>query len=458
MEPSTWFAAGLAYLVPLAGALQLYRGRRHRRRRRLERVRAEAREAGLTESPSLHPAINPNRCLGCGACARACPEDALGVIAGKAQLVNPASCIGHGACRAACPFDAITLVLGSVERGVDVPVLGPDLQSNVAGLFVAGELGGPGLIRNSVLQGVRAIEAIRRLDGIGAGAGPDVVVVGAGPAGIAAALAARRHGLRAVTLEQEGLGGSLLHYPRRKLVMTSPVELPLGGRLRGGTIGKEELLAFWRETVRRGGVEIRERERVEAIERRAGGFQVRTAGAALRTRAVLLAIGRRGTPRKLGVPGEEQERVVYQLVDPEQYRAQRVLVVGGGDSALEASVALAEAGAARVTLSYRGAAFARARRESRAAVEAARSAGVLEVWLESEVLEIGPESVRLRWRGAPRELASDSVILCLGGVLPTELLQATGIRVETKRGTPLGGALPARRRKAGAWRGSRLAS
>jgi thioredoxin reductase/NAD-dependent dihydropyrimidine dehydrogenase PreA subunit len=438
VEGSTWLLSTLVYVGPLAATLHLYRAGRRRRGaphlRALERARAE----GGAEPASLHPAINPNRCLGCGACVRACPEgDVLGVVSGRAVLVHPENCIGHGACQTACPFDAITLVLGSETRGVEIPRLAPDFQTNVPGIFVAGELGGMGLIRNAVEQGRQAIDSIRSLPGIGRGAHLDVVIVGGGPAGIAASLAARAHGLRAVTLEQESVGGSVMHYPRRKLVNTAPVELPLGGRLPGGQIGKEELLERWEDAISRAGIEIREGERVEAVDPAEGGFVVRTAQTAYATRSVLLAIGRRGTPRKLGVAGEDLPHVVYRLVDPEQYRGQRVLVVGGGDSALEAAIALAALDGTRVTLSYRGGAFLRAGRASRQALERAKAAGRLEVCLGSEVLAIAEGSVRLSAGGRSRSLPSDAVVLCLGGTLPTAFLHEVGVGVETKRGTPL---------------------
>lgn len=447
MQASTWLAAGCLYVLPLAGALHIYRARRERRRREAARTADEAQALGLTEPASLHPSINPLRCLGCGACARACPEgDVLAVVGRRAELADPSSCVGHGACRTACPFDAITLVLGSERRGVEIPMLGPDFQTNVPGVYVAGELGGMGLVRNAVAQGRQAIEAIRAAGGIRAGAGLDVVIVGAGPAGISATLAALERGLRAVTLEQESLGGSVMHYPRRKLVTTGAVDLPLGGRLPRGRLEKEELLAFWQRVVERAGVEIRDGERVEAVRRTDDGFEVRSSRASYRARAVLLAIGRRGTPRRLGVPGEDLSKVVYRLVDAEQYRGQRVLVVGGGDSAVEAAVALAEQPGTQVVLSYRGAGFHRAKRESRAALEAARAASRVDVRLPSEVLAVAPGSVTLRSAGRVEELRNDAVLLCLGGVLPTDFLREIGIEVEVKRGTPLASAEAPRRR------------
>ncbi len=156
------------------------------------RVLEESIASGMTEPASLHPLIDPARCLGCASCISACPENSvLGLLNGKAQLVNPSHCIGHGACKTACPFDAIELVFGTEKRGLDIPEVNPDYQTNVPGIYIAGELGGMGLIRNAVTQGVQAVTSISKLSGIGKSHPLDLVIVGAGPAGIAASLAAK---------------------------------------------------------------------------------------------------------------------------------------------------------------------------------------------------------------------------------------------------------------------------
>lgn len=331
---------------------------------------------------------------------------------------------------------ALELVFGTKKRGVDIPLVKPNFETNVPGIFIAGELGGMGLIRNAIEQGKKAIDAIASLDGIGRGDRADVVIVGAGPAGFAATLAARQRGLRYVTVEQETLGGTVAHYPRGKIVMTAPVQLPLYGKLRFRETTKERLLELWHEAAQRAGIEIRTGERMEEIARDGDGFVVRTDKGSYRTRAVLLAIGRRGTPRKLGVPGEERTKVVYRLVDPAQYRGRRVLVVGGGDSALEAACSLADEPGTTVTLSYRGTAFGRAKPKNRRRVEEYRDAGRLEVLFESNVVTIGERDVVLDRKGESITLPNDAVIVCAGGVLPTPLLRRLGVAVETKYGTP----------------------
>ncbi len=396
----------------------------------------EAREAGLTEPASLHPVIDQAQCIGCGGCIEACPEGrVLGLIDGRAQLIEPTKCIGHGACKSACPADAIELVFGTSTRGVDIPMVRPNFETNVPGIFIAGELGGMGLIRNAVEQGRQAIDSIRSLDGLGDPARLDVLIVGAGPAGIAASLGAMEHGLRFATVEQDSLGGTVSHFPRGKIVMTAPARLPLAGSMKFTETRKEALIEFWQGVVERTGLEIRAGERVEEIARAGNGFEVRTTRARYRTRSVLLAIGRRGTPRKLGVPGEELPKVVYRLIDPEQYRGQKVLVVGGGDSALEAAVSIAEEAGTTVTLSYRAEAFGRAKLKNRERVRRLAETGRLEVLFRSTVTAIHEDRVELEQHDERLVRPNDGVIVCAGGILPTAFLEKIGIEVETKYGT-----------------------
>lgn len=429
----------LVYLVPIAVALGIYAWRRHRLHERSLRVQREAVSAGLVEPASLHPVINALTCIGCGSCVKACPEQpehhVLGMINGKAQLVSPTLCIGHGACRTACPVGAIELVFGTATRGVDLPRVTPWFESNVPGIFVAGELGGMGLIRNAIEQGRQAVEQLhaRRPRGTGE---LDLVIVGAGPAGFAASLAALERRMRFVTLEQESLGGCVFQYPRGKIVMTQPARLPIVGEVKLRTTRKEELLELWTSIAQQTGLKINCRERVETIKPADGGFLVRSSRGEYRTHNVLLAIGRRGTPRKLGVAGEDLPKVMYRLIEPEQYVAQHVLVVGGGDSALEAAASVAEVNdSGSVILSYRGDAFSRAKPRNRERIAAAERRGRLQVMLQSEVERIEPQAVVLKTGDGVRKVANHSVIVSAGGVLPSDFLRAAGIEVDTKYGT-----------------------
>jgi len=424
------------YALPLIVIWFFYFWKKSATHKKSLRILDEAVASGLTEPASLHPVVNHGLCLGCASCTDACPEkDVLGIIDGKAHLVNPTHCIGHGACKKSCPFDAIELVFGTEKRGVDIPQVDEDFQTNVPGIYIAGELGGMGLIRNAVSQGIQAINSISKLEGIGKGGQLDLVIVGAGPAGIAASLAAKSRKLNFVTLEQDELGGTVSHYPRGKIVMTAPAKLPIVGKMHFKETTKEALMEFWQDVVEKAGLQIKDRQRVESIRSEEKSFFVKTADSEYHSRAILLAIGRRGTPRKLGVPGEEQSKVVYRLIDPEQYRNQHVLVVGGGDSALEAAVSISEEAGTTVTISYRSEAFSRAKEKNRNKVAEAQKSGRLNVLLQSTVKQVDENKVVINLPDDEVCIDNDAVLVCAGGILPTAFLKDIGIVVDTKFGT-----------------------
>lgn len=427
----------LIYGLPLLVAACLYILLKHRASSRAAAIYEDARQAGLTEPPSLHPVVDPALCCGSAACVAACPEgNVIGIIKGKAQLIDPTLCIGHGACAAACPTHAIQLVFGTKTRGIELPLVTPEFETTIPGIFVAGELGGMGLIRNAVNQGQQAIEAIHRLRDKAQGDMLDVLIVGAGPAGLSASLAAKSLNMRFRTIEQEHMGGTIAHYPRGKVVMTKPAILPIVGQTRFSEISKERLLEFWTRAIETADLTISYDEELKTIVPDQGGFVVETSKGKHHTRSVLLAIGRRGSPRKLGVPGEDLPKVVYRLEAPEQFDNQDVMVVGGGDSALEAAASLAEETRAHVCLSYRGDAFQRARKKNRDRVLAAEASGRLKILLQSNVTEIRPGGVTLEQGGELLRIRNDAVVVCAGGILPTGLLKSMGIEVVTKYGEP----------------------
>lgn len=442
MTDSTTILAALVYALPLALIFVWFVWRRRRHDTQVRHAVENAREEGLHQPPSLHPHIDPARCLGSGACVSACPESGvLEILDGKAVLVTAANCVGHGACRDACPFDAITLVLGTKEQGVEVPVLDPSFESNLPGLFIVGELGGMGLIRNAIEQGRQVIESVKGVEGVGGAAADadgrvDVVIIGAGPAGFSATLAAKQNGLSARTLEQDALGGAVAHYPRRKLVLTAPVELPMMGRIKMRETTKEDLLELWQRAEAETGVEITYGEKVSAIEAEPGGYRVTSNGAEITCRTVVLAIGRRGSPRRLGVEGEDRAKVTYMLDDPADLAGLHVLVVGAGDSALEAALALADEPSTTVTLSCRGDAFPRAKPPNRAKIADYEEKGRLEVVRSSGVVRIDDETVTLQADGLERTLPNGAVFVCAGGELPFGFLREVGVEMEMMHGEP----------------------
>ncbi len=420
---------GLLILIPAAFHLRS-------KRKASETYRAvlkDAQESGLTEPPSLHPVVDLSLCMGSGACAIACPEKALGVIKGKAVLINPSHCIGHGACAIACPASAIKLVFGTAKRGVDIPQVSPNFETNIPGIFIAGELGGMGLIRNAIRQGTQAVKSIAARP-----RGPaelDLLIIGAGPAGIAASLAAKEAGLKYLTVEQEdSLGGTTYHYPRNKLVMTVPMNLPLIGEIKVREISKEELMEIWTSVLSKAEPVIHFSERMEEITPTGDSFTVRTNKATYTATSLLLAIGRRGTPRKLGAKGEEQPKVVYRLIEAEQYQGKHVLVVGGGDSALEAALDICNEPGTHVTLSYRGKAFDRVKPKNRTRLAEAIADQRIEQILESTVKDITTDKVILKNGEDLIERANDAIIVCAGGELPTPMLKKIGIKVNTHYG------------------------
>ena len=429
----------LVYLIPVAliWFVRVYYFRK--KSERFEAYKQKNIEAGLLEPPSLHPLIDRDACIGCNACAKACPEGegkVLAVIKGKVELVGPTHCIGHGACAVACPVDAIKLVFGTAKRDMDIPEVDQHFESNAPGIFIAGELGGMGLIANSINQGRQAMETIEQKSKKIKGNDYDVAIIGSGPAGFCASLYALEKKMKYVTIEQDSLGGTVANFPRGKIVMTFPVKLPLVGKVKFKETTKEVLIDFWLKIARETGVKINQGERMTAVVKNAKGFEVKTTKGSYQASTVLMAIGRRGTPRKLDVPGEDQNKVVYRLTDPAQYKGQHVLVVGGGDSALEAAITIADEPGTTVTISYRSGGFSRAKEGNQKKVAQSEKDGKLNVILNSTVKEILKDKVVIDQKGSePIIIPNEAVIVSAGGLPPTGVLNSMGIEVTTKHGT-----------------------
>jgi thioredoxin reductase/Pyruvate/2-oxoacid:ferredoxin oxidoreductase delta subunit len=400
-----------------------------------EKIR-EAKEAGLHEPISLHPYVDPNRCIQTGACISACPEkDILGIRNGKATIINASRCIGHGACFHACPTEAITLRMGTEKRGVELPHVNQNFETNVPGIFIAGELGGMGLIKNAVEQGKQAVENIVRSLKKDHPAPYDLIIIGAGPAGISGALTAKKHGLRFLILEQDTLGGTVFTFPRKKIIMTSPMDLPLYGKIKLFETSKSELLELWQSVLSKNNISVTENSKVDSIVTEHGIFKVKTIkGEEYQAASVLLTIGRRGTPRKLNVPGEMKEKVAYRLLEPDDIIGKNIVVVGGGDSAVESALLLADHN--HVILSYRQEVFSRIKPANSMALNKSVAEGKLEVKLGSNLLAIEDDSILMVTKeGAEAtKYDNDLVYIFAGGELPTQFLEKAGIKITKKFG------------------------
>lgn len=430
------------YGAPMLLSLALWGWHQTRRSRRNRALQIANRGAGLAEPPGLHPLIDAAACIGCGACVRACPEtDALGLIARTARLIEPAACIGHGTCAAVCPTQAIALVYGSAAHGFAMPLLGAACETSVPGIHAVGELAGAGLIARAMAQAVGVVEHIvAQSDVRGREAGcHDLAIVGCGPAGLAAALAARAAGLDFVVIDQASLGGAVAHYPRGKLVQSAPMRLPILGDVRLGAIDKDALIAFWRTAIAQASIAPRFEETVLDIAREGAVHRLTTSKATLVARRVILATGRGGTPRRLDVPGEDLPKVVYRLTDPAQYAGQNVLVAGGGDSACEAAIALADTPDTHVTLVHRGADLHRATAENRAAIDALARTRRIDLRLETRIGPITTTTVALADGQAARVVDNGAVLACIGGTLPSAWLARLGIACTMLHGTAING-------------------
>lgn len=395
----------------------------------------KAKEEGLFEPVSLHPVVNHN-CIKSGACIEACPEhDVLGIVNGRATTINASRCVGHGACFHACPTQAISLFIGTEKRGVDLPHVNMNFETNVPGIYIAGELGGMGLIRNAVEQGKQATENIAKNLGSKHGADYDLIIVGAGPAGISAALTAKKLNLKSLVLEQDTLGGTVFTFPRAKIVMTSPMDLPLHGKVKLYETSKGELLKLWQEVLSKNAISVKEKTKVESIKPENANFIIETlTGEQFTAHRILLAIGRRGTPRKLNIPGETLEKVAYRLLEPENINDKDILVVGGGDSAIESALLLAENN--RVILSYRADSFSRLKPSNNSRINEAISKGLVKVMLNSNLILIEEREAELS-SGTGQErikLRNDLVYIFAGGELPTQFLAKMGIHITTRFG------------------------
>jgi thioredoxin reductase (NADPH) len=426
----------IAIVVAAVITLLFVRGYLKGLKKRDEEARKSAEKGKLySHGPQAqHPHIDTNSCIGCATCTLICPEgDVLAMLGGKAVIVNGHKCIGHSLCAEACPVGAITMVMATPSMSADMPFMTPEHETSIDNLFIAGELGGLALIKNAINEGRDCIDTItnrlRTVAPVRSGQEVlDAVIVGAGPAGISASLRAIQNKLKYLTLERDEIGGTVAKYPRQKLVMTSPVEVPLYGKFKKRELSKEELLAFWERVLKDAGVNHRSGEKVDDIKKGEDGiFTIVTSKNQYRAHAVLLALGRAGEPRKLGVKGEDLPKVMYRLLEADHYVNKKILIVGGGDSAVEAAMGLANQVGNKVTLSYRQERFSRIKERNAQRVQECIDKGKLTVIFNSAPAEIKEESVILDVKGQKQEIPNDFVWIFAGGTPPYDFLKKIGV-------------------------------
>lgn len=415
-----------------------------RRRRRPQGRQHTALPIKASEVVRL-PQIDTSTCLGCYACVDACPYDVLAIDKYVAVVARPEVCCGLTLCQQVCPNGSLVVTDG--EPIGDQPRIGDDLMAlDVSGVYLAGDVTGLPLIKNAIVQGQRAVEQL-------AAALPthdlplDVLIVGAGPAGISAALEAKSRGLRYAVIEQGGVAQSIRSFPRGKLVFAQPLELPLAGKLWLQESTKEELLTKWMRIVREEKLVIHEGQRLSRVSRHGVGFEVEAIDGDAedhhhRAARIVLAIGRRGSPRKLAAPlsAEVESKVHYHLADARSFTGRRVMVVGLGDVAMETAIALARQPGTSVSLSYRGESFKRGKSrnidELRRLIDSQR----VTMWWRSTVAEVRPEQVVLDTPTGRHSVDNDALFVMIGSVPPTALLEAVGVRMGSAQPQNFSGA------------------
>jgi thioredoxin reductase len=425
-----WLLAGVGggVLGVVLGRIALALARRRRERAR----RATVPELALVAPVRRLPVIDTSTCLGCYACVDACPYDVLRVERYVAVVDRPEACCGLTLCEQVCPNGSLQMQHGAPSE--QSPLLGQGLRAqHASGIYLAGDITGVPLIKNAILQGTKAVEQIHADLPKRHGLALDLLIVGAGPAGIAAALRAKELGLAFEVIEQGSVAQSIRSFPRGKLVFDQPLELPVAGNLWLQESTKEELLAQWLRIVKSERLPIVEQHRLTALSRREVGFEAEIAGpngpTTRRAARALLAIGMRGSPRRLPIdlPESVESKVFYHLADARSFVGQRVLVVGLGDSAMEAAIALAHQSGTEVTISYRGSEITRGKRrnidELRRLLEARR----VRLIYESQVKSISPSEVVLSTTEGDTRMANDAVLVLIGSLAPKQLLTEIGV-------------------------------
>jgi len=420
-------AIALIFLIPYLIKLK------HQEKRTLTRL-VESKSKGQDKALMQHPIINQSLCIGCGICVSSCPEgDVLGLINGKATIIHGSHCVGHAQCADNCPVGGIEVSLGDISQREDIPRLTKDFETNLSGIYIIGELSGMALIRNAINHGITAVNHIAgALSTSRSDQDYDLIIFGVGPAGLSAALRAQELGLSYLVLDQYKPGGTILNYPRKKITLVQKVSLPLFGELNKLEYSKEKLLEIWETVIRKNQINLQTDVRLSGVERDGQIFSVQTNKGDFHGKKIILALGRRGTPRKLGVAGEELGKTMYKLIDAETYQDNSILVVGGGDSAIEAAVGLAHQKGNRVSLSYRKENFFRLKSRNESNIQRMIDDNIIDVYFESQLTNITPDTVRMDYKDKITSIENDYVFIFAGGELPLTLLNSIGIEFGVK--------------------------